>query len=541
MTPINVNMERPVHRLGAVVLAAALALGNTACTDFLDVNTNPNAPINTSANNYLAPMIHWLATSEQYDGRYVGRYTQMWMLPSSTVGGSPSDWDRHGYAPGSDAAAQLYRDVYWNFGINLSNMILQSEEEERWDLAGAGYVLRAWGWLKLTDLHGDIIIQEAFTPDQFRFPFDSQEFAYEEILRLLDQGIEYLSRTDGNISPSYMEVGDKLFNGSTDQWLKFAWGLKAMALNHFSNKASYDPGSVIAAVDNSFTSNDDEALFTYPASDPVPSNDHNFWSLERGNLGSYRQTTFIVGLMDGTQYGGAVDPRMSRMLAQDSTGAYRGLDPAVGYGSVTSERPWNLWGYYGTGRPADGLGRYLFDRRPQFPIMTYAQLQFIKAEAALNMGDQGLARQAYLNGISAHIDFVNARNAEIENPDITPISDSEKDAFLNHPAIAPATITLSHIMGQKLIAQFGWAFVEAWMDLRRYHYTDMDPVAGTQVFRGYTLPTDFYPDNNQKPVQRIRPRYNSDYVWNRDELAKITPVSGLALDYHTSPLWITEP
>ena len=530
-----------MKRLGAPVLIAALALGSTACKDFLDVNTNPNAPTNTSANNYLAPMMHWLATSEQFDGRFVGRYTQMWMLPSLTVGGTPSNWDRHGYDPTSDNAAQLYRDVYWSFGINLSNMIEQSEAEQRWDLAGAGYVLRAWGWLKLTDLHGDIIVKEAFTPDKFRFSFDNQEFAYQEVLRLLDQGIEDLSRTDGVISPTYIAVGDKLFNGSTTQWLKFAWGLKAMALNHFSNKTSYDPTAVIAAVDKSFTSNADEALFTYPAVDATPSNDHNFWSVERQNLGSYRQTTFIVGLMDGTQYPGAVDPRMSRVLAQDSTGVYHGLDPNVGYGSVTSERPWNLWGFYGTGAPPAGTrGRYLFDKRPKFPIMTYAQLQFIKAEAALNMGDHGTAREAYVNGVSAHIDFVNERNAEIANPNITPISASEKQAFLDNPAIAPATITLSHIMGQKLIAQFGWAFVEAWMDMRRYHYTDMDPVAGTQVFRGYTLPTNYYPDNGEKPVQRIRPRYNSDYVWNRDELDKITPVSGLALDYHTSPMWITE-
>jgi hypothetical protein len=98
--------------------------------------------------------------------------------------------------------------------------------------------------------------------------------------------------------------------------------------------------------------------------------------------------------MDGTAYEGAIDPRMTRMLAQDSTGAYRGVDPMVGYSSVMAERPWNLWGYFGTFRQS--LGRYLFDDKVKFPIMSYAQLQFIKAEAALHMGDQGTARDAYL-------------------------------------------------------------------------------------------------------------------------------------------------
>ncbi|HET9439689.1 MAG TPA: RagB/SusD family nutrient uptake outer membrane protein [Longimicrobiales bacterium] len=521
------------------VLIGTLTLGASACKDFLDVNTNPNAPQVTTPNNYLAPMIHWLAVSEQFDGRFLGRYTQMWTLPPATVGGTPSTWDRHGYDPTSDNAAQLYRDVYWNFGNNLTDMISLAEQEQRWDLVGIGYTLRAWGWLKLTSMHGDIIVSEAFTPDKHRFAFDSQEAVYDEIFRLLDLAIETLQRTDGTIDPAYVAVGDRLFNGDTSRWLKFAWGLRAMALSHFSNKAEYDPDAVVAAVDNSFVSSLEEALFFFPAQDPVASNDQNFWSPNRGNLNSYRQTTFVVGLMNGTAYPGAVDPRMSRMLAPDSTGTFRGLDPMVGYGSITRERPWNLWGIYGTGTPPAGArGRYLFDQRPRFPVMTYAQLQFIKAEAALRGGDQGTARQAYLNGISAHIDFVNARNAEVGNTSITPISATEKANFLAHPEIAPPTITLSHIMGQKFIAQWAWAHTEAWMDQLRYHYTDLDLVAGTQVFRGYNLPTNYYPDNGGQPAQRVRARYNSDYVWNRDELAKI---GGLALDYHTKPMWITQP
>lgn len=517
-------------------LVASLALGTTACKDFLDVNTNPNAPQVTSPNNYLAPMMHWVATSEQFDGRFIGRMAGEWVIPPATVGGTPNTYERHGYLRSSDEYAQLYRDVYWNLGNNLTDMIRLSEEQERWDLAGVGYTLRAWGWLKLTDVHGEIIVKEAFTPDKHRFAFDTQEYVYQAIDSLLDLAIENLQRTDGNLSAAYIAVGDKMFNGNSVQWRKFAWGLKAMALNQQSHKSTYDPQAVIAAVNNSFASNAEDALFTYPNVDATPSNDRNFWSIERGNLTTLRQTSFIVGLMNGTQYTGAVDPRMTRMLAQDSTGTYRGIDQNGSYSALTRERPWNLWGAYAGILPT--RGRYLFDMRVKFPIMTYAQLQFIKAEAALRSGDQGTARQAYLNGVGAHIDFVNARNAEIANENVTQISATEKAAFLANPSIAPAVITLSHIMGQKYIAQWAWSHVELWTDVRRYHYTDVDPVSGTMVFRGFQLPTNYDPDNNGRPAYRLRPRFNSDYVWNRDELAKI---GGLALDYHTKPLWISEP
>lgn len=520
-----------------VAVLAALALGSTACKDFLDVNTNPNAPTATTANNYLPPMEWWLATAEQLDGRFVGRYAQEWTVPG-VASASLGTWDRMGYDPGSDNAAELYRDVYWNLGINLSNMINQSEAETRWDLAGIGYVLRAWGWLKLTEMHGDIIVTEAFTPDQYRFPFDSQDSVYKVVFGLLEKGIADLQRTDGIRDAAYIAKGDLLFKGDVTKWLKYAYGLKAMALNDFTNKTTYDAAAVMAAVDKSFGPGED-ALWTFTHSDLVTAgNDFNFWGTARQNLGSYRQTTFIAGLMDGTQYPGAVDPRISRMLARDSLGTYHGLDISVGYVSTaTGDRPWNLWGFFGTGvQPALIPGRYLFDDKVKFPIMTYAQLQFIKAEAALKKGDQGTAQQAYLNGISSHIDFVNARNAETGNTGIPAISAAEKAAFLANPSIAPAIITLSHIMGQKFIAQWGWAHLSAWMDELRYHYTDLDAASGTQVFRGFALPKVYYTDNNNKPVQRVRARYNSDYVWNRDELAKI---GGLNLDFHTTPMWIT--
>ena len=521
------------------LLVAGLALGTSACEDFLDVNKNPNAPDQTAANNYLAPMMHALATAEQFDGRFIGRITQEWVVPPATLTGTPGLWERHGYDRSSDNAAQLYRDVYWVFGLNLGNMIEQSVAEQRWDLAGIGYTLRAWGWLKLTNLHGEIIVKEAFTPDKFRFAFDTQEYAYQEVQRLLDTAIVYLEKTDGTQSATYIAVGDKMYNGDKVKWLKFAWGLRAMALNHFTNKTTYDANAVIGAVDKSFSSAGDDALFPYPRVSPTASDDRNFWDPARGNLNSYRQTTFIVGLMDGTQYPGAVDPRMSRILAPDSTGAFRGIDRMQGFSSVTRERPWTLWGTgAGTGAvPAGTQGRYIFDERPRFPVMTYAQLQFVKAEAALRKGDQATARQAYTNGINAHIDFVNARNAEIGSPANTAITASERATFLANPSIMPATLTLSHVMGQKYIAQWAWGHAELWMDMRRYHYTDLDPVSGTQVFRGFALPTVYDPDNNNKPAYRFRPRFNSDYVWNREELAKI---GGLALDYMTKPMWIFE-
>jgi hypothetical protein len=132
-----------------------LCLGS-GCKDYLDVNTNPNAPETVAANLYLAPMEHWMVTAPQYDGRFVGRYTQEWKDVSA---GSPGrTWDRMGYDASSDNGAQQWRDVYWSLGQNLIDMTTKAEAEQRWDIAGVGYFMKAWGFQVLTDLHGEIII-----------------------------------------------------------------------------------------------------------------------------------------------------------------------------------------------------------------------------------------------------------------------------------------------------------------------------------------------------------------------------------------------
>jgi hypothetical protein len=93
-------------------------------------------------------------------------------------------------------------------------------------------------------------------------------------------------------------------------------------------------------------------------------------------------------------------------------------------------------------------------------------------------------------------------------------------------------------MLQKYIALYGWGSHETWVDMRRFHYTDLDPVTGKQVYAdfvpgGGTL----YINNNGKFVYRARPRYNSEYLYDVPSLQK---VGALNLDYHTYECWFSQ-
>lgn len=516
-------------------LLALCLLSASSCKKYLDVNTNPNSPTSVTANLYLSPILSWMASGPVYDGRQISRYTQNFTLNSSG-----STWDLQGYdPPPSDNGGMLWRTVYYDHGQNLLDMTRKAEDEQRYDLLGVAQVIKAWDWQTLTDVHGEIIIKEAFTPDPTKtsFAYDTQEYAYSEVRRLLTLAIANLQRTDGGVDATFLGKTDLVYKGDRTKWLKFAYGLLAINLSHYSNKTTgYDPAAVIDAVNKSFTGNVDDAAVKYTG---ISNDDRNFIGPTRNNFTNYRQTSFIVGLMNGTQFGGVMDPRMTRMLSPAPDGSYRGLVTGSGItGIAAAQQPNGLSGFVGVGTV--GLPtRYLFDDKSRYPIMTYAQLQFIKAEAAYKMNDKATALDAYTKAISAHIDYVNATNADISGTP-TQISAIEKAAYLASPAIVPtaANLTLSKIMCQKYIAQWGWAFVETWMDMRRYHYTDADPAAGTQVFAGYVFPTTLYADNVNKPAYRIRPRYASEYVWN---LASLEKIGALARDYHTKEMWITQP
>src|SRR5437763_12157436 len=188
--------------LRVVLVMGVLGL-SSSCEKFLDVNTNPNAPQTVASYVYLPPMLHWMVTAPQYDGRFVGRYTQEWTLPGTSL----STWDRMGYDAASDNGAEQWRDVYWSLGQGLIDMNAKSTADQRWDLLGVGLILKAWGWQVLTDLHGEIIIKEAFDASRTSFDYDTQEFAYQEVQRLLDSAIVLLRRRDGPVDSKPVRKG----------------------------------------------------------------------------------------------------------------------------------------------------------------------------------------------------------------------------------------------------------------------------------------------------------------------------------------------
>ena len=257
----------------------------------------------------------------------------------------------------------------------------------------------------------------------------------------------------------------------------------------------------------------------------------------------------------------------------------------------------NLYGFrLDVGNPEyEGTGRWIFRDDAPYILLTASEIQFELAEAHWVAGKKTEALEAFKKGVALDEDFTcsylnpgspssvtDAATGTVTyyaggaQPGGSMISktlfNTLAAAYLAGPYVGQmttSTLTLSHIMMQKYVALWPWGGLEAWTDLRKYNYDipytgdypklgngwdqttinhkwDTDP---TKVYKGFYLaPMDvenrrsaYNNYNLGSPCYRVRPRYNSEYMWNKGSLSVLTPISGTADNYHCSKPWFVYP
>lgn len=562
------NMKK--YSFITVTIALVILISVSGCKKYLDINRDEDTPQNPDASSVFPAMLGAIPRGLQFDARFVSKYIQNWGVNSS---GNAGVTDFMSYSSGSDANGDIWRQCYFGLGKNLDYIIENGTTKAQWDYVGAAQVLKGMMFQYATDYHGEIIFKEAFLENKAFFKYDDQETVYAGVDSILRLGIKNLTRSDNEVSTIRLIKGDYVYDGNNAKWIKFAWGLMARNAHRITNKANYNADSVIAFCNRSLATTADDFLIPF---DAAKNDDANFFGTFRNNLVLFRQSDFVVKLLDGTTLANVTpnatnaftrDPRMKHLLtsSEDTTngnGGFRGVGPGTG------EPFASLTGIYAVGSTnwlnarkrvptpwADSIylnpsalvfnpqyKHYLFGDRVVLPIMTASEIQFIKAEASLRKGDASTALTAYTNGINLHFDFINRATMPKANLVLftgAPITAADRATYLSSVNVktTAASLTLTDIMLQKYIALWGWGFFETFVDMRRYHWTDVDPITSIQVYKNFTLPV-LAAENFGKPVYRVRPRFNSEYVWNRDELLRIGALNG---DYHTYECWFSKP
>ncbi len=407
----------------------------SSCKKFLDVNTNPNAPTTPPINGLLARVTQNAALNVYRVSNVTSYYVQYLASPNPA---SPTDV----YEP-IDASG-TWTSLYDNM-TDAYDLEKLAADQGATQYQGVAKILQAMDLSLVHTLWGAAPYTTAFSSETLTPSYDDAETIFQRTLTLLDEGLALLAQGNSTRTIPTAAAGnpDMIHKGVTAAWVRTAHALKARLLNQLSDTPGYSAANIFTELAAAYTSNAHDAFITtFSVRNPwnqVALNNQNL--LLDGWLSEY-----YVDLMDGTSLT-VVDPRLPLTASLTQFNDYRGTRNGkgrTGSGTTKDESYVSLTGYYSS------------PNSPLF-IITYDELKFIEAEAALRSNDRPRAYDAYEDAITANMTKMGVAGSDITD-------------YLAEPSVGvgQANLTLEDIFREKYKAMF--LMPVTWDDARRSEY-----------------------------------------------------------------------
>lgn len=353
---------------------------------------------------------------------------------------------------------------------NARDVIAKTEDDAKTvdagnsDMNAAAKVLLAYNAAVLTDLFGDAPYTQA--GDYWTYPtpiIDNQESIYKDVNKLLGEAISQLTES-GPTGNNNAGKFDFYYGGSSANWLKFAYGLRARLALHTILRASNKESvynQILSDIKNSFTSAKEQAEFSKYDADS-----------QLNPLGAFQYSREAIAASKSLadKFAKRNDPRGNMI--------YCGNYWVDGCAHVNMDSEGFLPVPNGTGVEAQESYTedcYLWTLSAPTILLSYSELQFIKAEILARQGKDEDAKEATLEAITAAFEITNTNIESAEEswgfgysgPMLT--EDDAKEYF--NAVIDPLSgeNLLAEIMVQKYLSFHGanGGSVEAYNDIRR--------------------------------------------------------------------------
>lgn len=427
------------------VVVLSLAAG--ACTDdFTGINTNPNAPTAVGVQYLLSAALNQSVRDLLGTGFDRGT-ASTWVQHYASL--QYTTTDRYFIEPTfSDG---LWEDLYTGALVDFDAIVDLSRESGAPNQHAVGLIMRSWMFHNMTDLWGDIPFRQAVTGTKeggtITPAYDMASDVYAGILADLKEASAMIDPSTGLFPSGFRTtVGspDLLYSGDMERWRLFANSLRLRVAMRLANA---DPATAAAEAQAAVTAGvfartADEAVFRWPG---VPPNENPMAPAFKARPGDYRISNSIVDTL--LTYN---DPRLPIFADPNQNGEYVGMpnglvdEHGIDFEAVSRVGAWFL--------------------RPDTPtwIMSYAEVLFLKAEAAARGFIGGDPRMYYEDAIRVHMDRYDISSAAI-------------DAYLAQPRIQydPAR-GLEQIAVQMWLALYDQG-PEAYSHWRRTHVPNLTP------------------------------------------------------------------
>ena len=451
---MTMRFNRPAAALAA---SLALAAGLGACnSDLTSLNNNPNSPENAPAGAVFT------YATENAVGRWLGSgfdLRQMEFVAQHLAENQYPDEDRYARIRASDTQG-TFTGAYNVDLEDFEQVRRKGVDQNSAAVYAPAMVMKQWEFGYLTDAWGAVPYSNALKGDSgvVTPTYDAQKDIYDGMFAALTQAAADLE------NPGTQSLGgaDPIYGGSPSKWQKFANSLHArdaMRISYVDQaKANAELTAALNGPGGVFTSNADNATLDWPGDGVF----NNPWSDNFQTRDDHRMSKTLVDTLLSHN-----DPRLE-IFAMPTTDYTTGKAGAVPYAgqpnglatadaspySTSTSRPGAV--FYGGGTSYGFFGGN-GATQPSY-LMTYAELLFIKAEAAqraLGGLNAGQAAQFYYDGIKASMRQWGVADADI-------------DTYLARPDVAyqGGTAGLKQIATQKWIALYTDG-AQAWFEWRR--------------------------------------------------------------------------
>lgn len=454
------------------IAVAAIFLGSCS-KELQNTNSNPNSLEKPDATTLLSNTI----VSEFYNNANLvwtlGNGYDQYMTFSSSYYNQPTRYSPVTNEPYWIPMYEAARDAntLYQLGQMQNNPLLQA----------AALTLRSYAFAQLTELWGDIPFTQAlqgstgiYTP-----AYDDQQTVYTDA----QSGIlPSLRKADSLLkaNPTGLIGGDMLFNSGVPAWRKFINALRLRYLLRVSAKMNVAAEMQSIVTDGSIMQSAAQSgALALPATTP-----YNFVSLTE------RSGDFAVKYMNSILYKAFVatadTARISAYFAVNSTTAasapfsfsnYGGMPMVVDATATQTAQSSNFNASF-----VSGANKNLVKAR----IITYAEQEFILAEAALKGYISGAPQTYYNNGVLGAF-------AELG---------LDGNNYLAHSSVVfdntSASASLNQIITQKWLVNINNGF-EGWIEYRRTGYPAFQTGGAVNMNNG-VIPTRFLYPTSEKTI-----------------------------------------
>ena len=376
----------------AVFFAVAVLTAGSGCTQDImdDVNIDRSKPLYAPAKFIVSDLI--TGTAFNTVGGDFSLYASVYMEHETGVHNQMYSAEiRSGETTSSTTYNNVWSQTYSN--IKNAKIVISKCAEEPGGgddgnqvTLGVAKLFLAYNAAILTDLFGDVPFFEAGelnpdgTPKYMQPKIDKQEIIYQEIFKLLDEAIACFDGSDAGLNGG-LGANDYIYGGRKALWQKAAYGLKARYTMHLLGRRSAsqntDLQNIVSWVDQSFADASEELKFNPYDGD--------------ANINP------LCAFFDSREALGASESLLDKFVALNDPRAYQyftfGEDPEDIF-TAPNGTPEQVQEYYDM-----ALVDFAYDAPTQ--LLSYHELQFLKAEALARLGDDAEAKDALKEAITA--------------------------------------------------------------------------------------------------------------------------------------------